>query len=500
VILKNKGPRVCAIGGETNESDNAFMVLKDGAVFLGCHNQACQGELLSIHEFPKQKKYVYYQDYLKLLKDPEITLPKVQTYMRNVISYIDKPSDPVFVYSIKKPLEEFDHRISLRQVCSAKALFRGYGDIHLATEDEPIKFSAVLQGLMRNRELKTFADDVWLPHLRENVPKLPAIKKNTFTGFALEQVPHSEVDFAKTQLHDLLLRLCGYKQDATKYLLSFIAHKLQNPAKKLPICLAFVASREGVGKGSLGEFLKRLMCCSEQTHVSFNTLDTFCNNFNGVQSRAFWVVLEEVTAKLGGLKQFNGLLKDKISSTELLLELKNKERKTIPWYGNIIIFSNEFNILSVSRHDRRLAMFQSDPSKANNKKYFTKIYQELADLQVMRAAFQWFKSYDLTGWNYRDLPKSEIKDCLVSCSEKTVTKFHRQLMTSYGGAVDYMVSGEDIYESYKAYCFQWGMSKQSNRHHVIANLQLHCPFIRRTEDMFLFTEAARVQFLADIGS
>ena len=118
----------------------------------------------------------------------------------------------------------------------------------------------------------------------------------------------------------------------------------------------------------------------------------------------------------------------------------------------------------------------------------------------MRAAFQWFKTYDLTGWNYRDLPKSEIKDCLVSCSEKTVTKFHRELMTSYGGAVEYTVSGEDIYESYKAYCFQWGMSKQSNRHHVIANLQLHCPFIRRTEDMFSFTEAARVKLLEDIGS
>ena len=144
-------------------------------------------------------------------------------------------------------------------------------------------------------------------------------------------------------------------------------------------------------------------------HVSFNTLDTFCNSFNGVQKHALWVVLEEVTAKLGGLKQFNGLLKDKISSTQLLLELKNKERQTIPWYGNIIIFSNEFNILTVSRHDRRLAMFQSDPSKANNKKYFTQVYKELDDLVVMRAAFQFFKGLSLGDWNYRNLPKSLSK-------------------------------------------------------------------------------------------
>tara|TARA_B110000116_G_scaffold264292_1_gene271936 strand:- start:83 stop:988 length:906 start_codon:yes stop_codon:yes gene_type:complete len=300
-------------------------------------------------------------------------------------------------------------------------------------------------------------------------------------------------------LYDLLHRLCGHQDDAVKYLLHFIAHKLQNPAQKLPICLAFVASREGVGKGSFGEFLKRLFCCSEQIHVSFNTLDTFCNAFNGCQSKAFWVVLEEVTAKLGGLKSFNGLLKDKISSTQLLLELKGKERKTIPWYGNIIIFSNEFNILSVSRHDRRLAMFQSDPSKANNKVYFKKIYQELDDLQIMRGAFQYFKNFDLGDWNYRSLPESTVKKSLVSCSEKTVTKFHRQFMLGYGGAEEYQVSGEDIYESYKGYCFEFGMTKQKNRHHVEANLELHCPFIRRNEDMFLFTEAHRTAFLREVG-
>ena len=499
VILKNNGPRMCPIGGELNETDNAFFVLKDSAVYFGCHNDGCHGELLSIHEFPRQKKFVYYQDYLKLLKDPEITLPKVQEYMKSVIQYVDKPSDPFFVFSNKRTLEEFDHRLTLRQVSSAKALFKGYGDIHLPTEDDPIKFSSVLSGLMRNRQLNTYADHVWVPHLRENVPKSPGNHINTFTGFGLEQVPPADLDFTKTHLYDLLLRLCGHKPDAVKYLLHFIAHKLQHPNKKLPICLAFVASREGVGKGSFAEFLKRLFCCSEQVHVSFNTLDTFCNSFNGVQKHALWVVLEEVTAKLGGLKQFNGLLKDKISSTQLLLELKNKERQTIPWYGNIIIFSNEFNILTVSRHDRRLAMFQSDPSKANNKKYFTQVYKELDDLVVMRAAFQFFKGLSLGDWNYRTLPKSSVKKSLVACSEKTVTKFHRQFMLGYGGANEYQVSGEEIYDAYKTYCFNFGMSKQSNRHHVIANLQLHLPFLREDQDQFSFTDVQRRAFLVELG-
>ena len=498
VILKNDGPRLCKIGGEINESDNAFLVIKNGGVFFGCHNDSCLGELLKVHDFPQHKKFVYYSDYQKLIKDPDVTVQKVQEYMRSVISYVDRPSEAFFVISNKQAIEEWDHRLTLRQVNCAKVLFRGYGDIHLSTEDETIKFSAVLAGLLRRREIPTYADSIWLPHLREKVPTLPTNKINTFTGFALEQCPFSQVDFTQTKIYDLLKKLCNNKEDHIQYLLHFIAHKLQNPAKKLPICLAFIASREGVGKGSFGEFLKRLFSCADPTHVSFNTLESFCSGFNGVQSRALWVILEEVTAKLGGLKQFSGLLKDKISSTSLLLELKNKERKTIPWHANVIIFSNEFNILSVSRHDRRLVMFESDPSKSNNKAYFTQIYTELDDLAVMRAGFQYFRDFDLGDWNYRDLPHSDTKDRLVSCCEKNVTKFHRIFMEYYEGCVQYEVNGEDIYESYKGYCESWGIHKRSNRHHVIANLLLHCPWIKKVDKTFIFNDSDRRTFLKSL--
>ena len=197
VILRNSGPRQCPIGGETNQTDNAFMVLKDSAIFFGCHNSSCT-DLLKIHSFPQNKKFVYYEDYLKLLKDPEPTLPKVHDYMKSIISYVDKPSEPFFCTYSKLALPCWDHRLVLRKVNLAKNLFRGYGDIHLAAEDEPIKFSNVLAGLLRQREIPTYNDHVWLPHLKEKAPKLPSSSINTFTGFALEQVPHSDDVVRKT--------------------------------------------------------------------------------------------------------------------------------------------------------------------------------------------------------------------------------------------------------------------------------------------------------------
>jgi len=73
-------------------------------------------------------------------------------------------------------------------------------------------------------------------------------------------------------------------------------------------------------------------------------------------------------------------------------------------------------------------MFTSDSSKANDKEYFTQIYAELADLKVMRAAFDFFANLDVSQFNYRAIPYSRVKEKLSNVSEKHVTKLHRWLL------------------------------------------------------------------------
>ena len=252
-------------------------------------------------------------------------------------------------------------------------------------------------------------------------------------------------------------------------------------------------------KKAQAERARHFAVLEQQTHALKQEIENLSrtDDTSEEQFRAF--ILEEVSAKMGGLKQFSGLLKDRISSTTMLLELKNKERKTIPWYANVVIFSNEFNILSVSRHDRRLVMFQSDPSKSNNKAYFTQVYKELDDLEILRAEFQYYRDFDIGDWNYRAIPHSAVKDKLVACCEKNVTKFHRIFMKHYSGRVSYEVTGEDIYESYKEYCYTHGIRKPSNRHNVVANLRLHLPWITKNDDTYSFNEVDRARFLQEIS-
>jgi hypothetical protein len=144
----------------------------------------------------------------------------------------------------------------------------------------------------------------------------------------------------------------------------------------------------------------------------------------------------------------------------------------------------------VSKHDRRLVCFQSDSSKANQKDYFTAIHRELSDLKIMRSAYDYFLKWDTTDFNYREIPQSDMKDALVGMCAPNAVKFHSWFMRQYGGRDDYDVTEEEIYSSYKTYVDNYGMQTTSNRHTVIAQLELHCK-IKRTEDGIHFTDSER---------
>ena len=508
VILKTVGSRVCPIGGETNAEDHCFLVLKDRgqSVHFGCHNAGCQGKLLKVHD-TVSSNYQYYEDYTQLVNknSKDLRRSDVEDYLHGVVKYVDLPEDPFFVTLSKIGLECFNHQISCDQVSCSKTLFHRYSDIHLIAdvpgEDEPevIKFSNVLNGMLKRRKIPTYRNVVWHPYLRKNMsPLIPANKYNLFQGFALEDVPSNDLDFEKTQMHDLLSKLCGNDPIYIKYLYNFLAAKLQRPYIKHPVCLAFINSREGAGKGTFSELLKRLFACGENTHVSFNSLTSFGNSFNGIQSRALWIVLEEVSARRGGLKEWNGLLKDKISSTTLLCEIKNKERQQIPFFGNVIIFSNEFQVLSCSKFDRRLVFFSSDNSMANNKEYFVALWKELDSLPHLKCCFDYFSNLDTSEFNYRALPFSHVKEKLAQCSEKHVTKFHRYLFTEiFFDQQSYQFSPAELYSCYKDFVEQFGIQKQSDRHHVCSNLELYV-HMTRSEGDYVVTDKDRKKYLKEM--
>ena len=502
-ILRNEGCRICPINNEQNTSDNPYFVLKDrgSTVWFGCHNEGCKGQLIQVHTFQGKKTYTYYEDYTRLLNKPDVTVADVAEYLRSTVSYIDRPEQPFFVTLRKVGVPCFKNKIDYSEVSCAKALFQRTADIHLVPadaepDDKPIKFCSVLNSLLKQRRIPTYSNVVWRPYLKRESSDPREL--NTFQGFCLSNVKRSNLDFTQTQIYNLICRLCNHKQEYITYLCSFISAKLQSPSVKNPIALCFLRSKEGCGKGSFSLFLEKLFSCGASSHISFNNLQAFGNSFNSIQAKALWIILEEVSAKRNCLKEYTGFLKAKISDTTLMCEPKGKERSLVPWFANLVIFSNEFNVLSCSKNDRRLVMFSSDSSMANNKEYFEAIYRELADLRVMRAAFDYFSSYDVTEFNYRAIPYSRMKEKLTNVSEKNITKFHRWLLKHHlCHEQSYVFTEADLFGYYKNFCEEYGVNKVADRSYVCNQLELYMTMNKRGEEYGL-SQIERNKYYAEI--
>ena len=474
IILKNSGEtRTCPINNEVNSSDHAFFIKKSGCIWLGCHNEGCRGKLHKCFQF--QSRFKYYEDYRLIIKTPKTERAKslIQEYILATCSMIDKPEESFFVTNSKAPLQVWKN-IEGKHCILTKNLFQKHSDICLETQDGKVRFSSVLKELVQERKLRTYNSISWCPYIRANPVLFPRNKLNSFSGFVLDD-PNiiTNVDFTKTMIYDLLKRLCNFKEDCTEYLFNFLALRLQKVGQIKPgIALCFLNSKPGSGKGSFGEFLKALFACSRTTVVSYNKLKQFQSPFNSELQHAIWLILEEISSKV---REVDGLLKDMCTTTSILLEPKNENRRVCDFFGTMCLFSNKIRCVNIPRNDRRMCVLESNPDKANNKEYFDLVYKELRDLKTMRSAFIWFCSRDITDFDFRKFPKTKLREHVQNCSDSFEHKFYKHIFRNvFVGQYSYTITPETLYEEWKEFCFNYGSTMKRDRGFVTSNFE--CAF------------------------
>jgi hypothetical protein len=457
--------RYCPISEEINVSDCAYFIRKNGALFFGCFNESCSGKLKQIYAF--QSTFQTYNCYKKILKMPqaERTNALVQDFLRKTCCYIDIPGKGSFVTSRIVPCKGFQS-LQSREIIEATQLFSGNSDVKFkSAADTELSISEVLKNLVQTRNLPIFSRVHWVPFLKTGKyqPSLQPDSFNSFGGFSLDSEDiKTDIDFTQTKIYELFGFLTDFQKESTTYLHDFIAHKLQKPFFKAPISLCFINTKQGCGKGTFAKFLELLFSCNATVMCSFNRMSQFTSVFNSLYEKALWVCLEEVTCESkNSLKQFSGLLKDITSQTSCTLEKKGQDKVVCDFRGNILIFSNQFNCISVSRDCRRNCVFETNNKKCNDKQFFDDIYQELSDLKTMRSAFKFYATRDIDNFDYRKYPKTKLLDRLKQCSDDLDMKFVQYLFTEHFiGQYSYKFSAVDIYELWQDFIRSRGLESK----------------------------------------
>ena len=489
--------RVCPItDGCRNESDNAFMIRKASALWLGCHAGCCKGKLKKIHQF--ETMFAWYDDYRKILSLPEqeITREVIEEYIKSTTCFIDLPKNGFFCTRRESYVKHLP--LKSKEIISCPSLFSKHNDIAVIVNNKKLMFSEVLRDLVTTRNIPVFENTVWVPRTNGSKyqPENVESKYNTFSGFALDRDNgETNIDFRKTKVYELIQRLVNYNEECLEFLLSFLALKVQKPFFKTPLILTWCNTKKGSGKGTFKLFLQKLFSCNETVLTSINKIGQFTSNFNSELETCLFLVLEEVSAnKKNSLKEFSGLLKDVASMTEVLIEKKGVDRRTASFYGNVIVFSNELFCVQVTADNRRHVIFEVNNEKCNDTKFFQSVYKELDSIEVLQSAWNFFLQRDVHDWDFRKIPETDLMRRLQRCSENVSVKFARWFF-KLRGPVDTEISEAELYMHFCDFCTETGIPNKRDMMFVASSFESVLPCIR-TENSYFFSSVDIQTFLS----
>lgn len=191
--------------------------------------------------------------------------------------------------------------------------------------------------------------------------------------------------------------ICDNDPDAARYLLGWLAHLLQQPGDK-PGVAVVLKGKKGVGKDTLGEFLKPIMgpyyvMVSDHNHVT--------GQFNGHVSGKLLLHVEE--AILASDKKGESVLKSLITAPDIAIERKGIDAFMVKSRLRILMTSNEKRVIAATEDERRFFVLNVSDRRRGDRKWFSGLRAELQGSGPACFA-SYLRSIDLSDFDVRAAP------------------------------------------------------------------------------------------------
>ena len=448
ITLQNQGPRHC-IFGPVHKSNNSYLeidYIKNNIIFH-CHSGKCKGKSKVVSKISENKNIYYYSDYkkviLQLLNIPlaeryyEKCKNVITEYLINCFSLIDKKKPE---YAYKKLKTEIGLEIPCQVYELSSDVFSGISDIKIkciqpfsgGNKQTEISFSKILNELSIRRKLKTYSNVTFYPYNRLKETYQETNELNLFTGFYFDHGETHNFDFTKSRCYQLITEgLCSGNVEVYTHLLKTIAMKIQYPNRKVDICISFLNSAEGTGKGHFSIFLKRLFRAHHILECS-NENDIL-GRFNSSHMNKLFLILEELGSDTNCYKLSNQL-KALIAREKIDIERKGCDiLENIPCFDQLIIYSNSiYGTCKISNTDRRFFLPTPSSKFKNNFTFFKELRtQELNNKAFMHKVFLYFTNLDISEFQFRSFPDTDLRRIQKLNSIELPVRFMIYLLQSF---------------------------------------------------------------------
>jgi len=447
VTLKtNPGGRVCPISKERYLPGNnrCYLTMTAGEIH---YRQFGVPGSLKMGQIKLEKKYEFFNDISKLKSlqrrlGDKLTKKHIQTYLYDVVTYIENPFTPLYVVKVDAYKHGYGfagivNQYKYRSGPVGEGLFGKPGPRFRIQGDggpKQIKIASVLEHMVSNDQLDTYDRQCYIPYSLEK-PVFARRVFNTFLPFSLiDYSPKpNTIPFPQHAIYKLMKKdLTGDHSVGFQYLLDYIAHKLQHPSVRIETALCFIRTVQGVGKGQLAKWLTMLF--DERNCETVANLDHLFGRFNAHLQKVLWCFLEEIKSK-GSAWEHSGRLKDLITSSSQLWEKKYHETENGNWFGQIVIFSNDSYGIRIENCDRRYVVFDTKYHYRDDKALHDLVASQTMCPDHMAEAFKYFMERDVTKWNWRNIPDTETRTAVKECCENVFLSFTRWLFEEDGNFI-----------------------------------------------------------------
>jgi hypothetical protein len=232
------------------------------------------------------------------------------------------------------------------------------------------------------------------------VDKCPSSVYNLFKGFNAEkyrpETPMSP-ETIKVLVQPIITHMNFLTTDNSSYLLKQFANILQNPGAKAEVAALIrdqgdlLTEGGGTGKNMLIEFFGNKIVGEEYCIVVGDNKELYAG-FNSLFEAKLLVFVEEACSKDNHSN--NDSLKSRITSKKTNINKKMVAQYEVKDFTNYIFTSNNRNPLPIKQGNRRFCVFDTDPAKRGDVKYFNDLAAHLENPEVIWAFYMYLKGLE----------------------------------------------------------------------------------------------------------
>lgn len=219
---------------------------------------------------------------------------------------------------------------------------------------------------------------------------------NLWQGYGVEPNPKASCQRLLDHVYE---NVCAGSEDQYAWAMGWFAQIVQQPTQKPGTSLAFVGL-QGVGKTLPGQAIGRTLGGSYMLVAGPRYIT---GRFNSHLSDKLLVQADE--SFWAGDHAAEGILKDLITGNYQQIEFKGREPITVENYLRLFITSNQEWVVPAALDQRRFAVYEVQPTRQNDHRYFKAIQDEL-DAGGYGGLLHYLMTFDLAGINLRVPPQT----------------------------------------------------------------------------------------------